>query len=247
MPTAFFAKTVIPMPYTIKLNGRLSEEWCVGDQIICTYENTYYDAENDRVEADMLTVSPSNWKPEPGMVYKPVIYLYPEEATEVTVRLLLNGELTCTYPAYNGGWRVSAAPGGTLTDADGLCYNYLYWEGEIHTRWDMSEGFCVKGEDTAEFLEKALAMLGLTRREANEFIVYWLPLMERNPYNIISFQTDAYADAAKLQIHPAPDTLIRVFMTWRGSDTYVQMPEQELTAPKRIGFTAVEWGGTQVP
>lgn len=31
------------MPYEIKLNGKLSEEWCVGDQITCTYENTYYD------------------------------------------------------------------------------------------------------------------------------------------------------------------------------------------------------------
>lgn len=39
----FFASPVIPMPYEIKLNGKLSEEWCVGDQITCTYENTYYD------------------------------------------------------------------------------------------------------------------------------------------------------------------------------------------------------------
>ena len=30
----FFASTVIPMPYTIKLNGALSDEWCVGDQIM---------------------------------------------------------------------------------------------------------------------------------------------------------------------------------------------------------------------
>ena len=36
----FFASPVIPMPYEIKLNGKLSEEWCVGDQITCTYENT---------------------------------------------------------------------------------------------------------------------------------------------------------------------------------------------------------------
>lgn len=38
----FFARTVIPMPYEIKMNGSLSEEWCVGDQISCTYENAYY-------------------------------------------------------------------------------------------------------------------------------------------------------------------------------------------------------------
>ena len=135
---------------------------------------------------------------------------------------------------------------GTLTDSNGQTYNYLYWEGETNTRWDMTEGFCVKGTDTAAFLEDALAKLGLTRREANEFIVYWLPLMEQNPYNIISFQTDAYINAAQLEVSPAPDTVIRVFMTWQRTDAYTELPEQELTAPERAGFTLVEWGGTEI-
>ena len=97
---------------------------------------------------------------------------------------------------------------------------------------------------SAAFLETALEKLGLTRKEANEFIVYWLPLMEPNPYNIISFQEKAYTDAAKLEITPAPDTLIRVFMAWKASETPVDIPAQELTASARVGFTAVEWGGS---
>lgn len=242
----FFARTVIPMPYEIKLNGTLSDEWCVGDQVTCTYENTYYDGANNRVETDMLTIETSNFELEPGMCYKPVIYLYPEEEMEVSVRLTLDGKLTCTYPAYDNGWTVTAQPDGTLTDAKGQNYNYLYWEGETYAQYDLSKGFCVKGEDTAAFLEEALAKLGLNRREANEFIVYWLPLMEGNPYNIISFQTDRYTDAAKLDIAPTPDTLIRVFMAWQASDTFVELPEQELTAPERTGFTALEWGGTEI-
>ncbi len=242
----FFARTVIPMPYEIKLNGTLSDEWCVGDQITCTYENTYYDEENDRVEVDMLSVEASDWQMEPNAVYKPVIYLYPEEEIEVSVNLTLDGRLTCTYPAYNDGWTVTASPDGTLTDAKGQTYNYLYWEGETYTQYDLCKGFCVKGEDTAVFLEDALDKLGLTRREANELIVYWLPLMEHNSYNIISFQTDIYTDAAQLEVHPAPDTLIRVFMAWQATDEYVELPEQELTAPERTGFTVVEWGGTEI-
>ena len=110
----------------------------------------------------------------------------------------------------------------------------------------MTEGFCVKGEDTAAFLEDALEKLGLNRKEANEFIVYWLPLMEQNPYNIISFQTDAYTNAAPLEITPAPDTLIRVFMAWQASDIPVTPEAQELSAPARTGFTVVEWGGTEI-
>lgn len=242
----FFARTVTPTPYKIKLNGQLSGDWCVGDQILCTYKNIYLDDENNRVEVDFLTVEPSDLELDPEVCYKPVIYLYPERETEVAVKLLLDGRLTCTYPDYDFCWKVTAAPDGTLTDAKGQTYNYLYWEGETNARWDMSRGFCVKGEDTAEFLEEALATLGLTRREANEFIVYWLPRMQENPYNIISFQTDRYTEAAKLVIDPAPDTLIRVFMTWQGSESYVEMEKQELTAPERTGFTVVEWGGTEV-
>ena len=241
----FFARTVTPMAYTIKLNGQLSEDWCVGDQVAVTYENTYYDDKNQRVEVDLLTVAPSDFELDPYAAYKPVIYLYPERETEVSVKLLLDGKLTCTYPAYRNGWTVTATPDGSLTDAKGQTYNYLYWEGETNARWDMTNGFCVKGTDTAAFLEDALEKLGLNRREANEFIVYWLPLMQENPYNIISFQTDVYTEAAKLTVEPAPDTLIRVFMVWQASDEPVKIEAQVLSAPEREGFTVVEWGGTQ--
>lgn len=240
----FFAETVEPSPYKIKLNGKLPEKWCVGDRVTCTYKNTYYDSNTQRVEADLLTAKES--RDNLVTAYKPVIYLYPAEETEVSVSLTLNGRLTCTYPAYDNGWTVTAAPDGTLTDTKGQTYNYLYWEGKTYADYDLTHGFCVKGEDTATFLEDALAKLGLDRREANEFIVYWLPLMQDNPYNIICFQTDAYTDSSKLNISPVPDTLIRVFMTWRESDEFTALEEQKLISPERNGFTVVEWGGTKV-
>lgn len=242
----FFATTVIPMPYEVKLNGTLSEDWCVGDKVKVTYENTYYDDDLKRIEVDLLTVEESDFEPDEIMAYKPVIYLYPETESEVAVKLNLNGELTCTYPKYNDGWHVSASPDGTLRDKSGKEYNYLYWEGETNIAFDFTHGFCVKGEDTAEFLEVALESLGLNRREANEFIVYWLPLMETNPYNVIAFQEEEYTNAAKLEITPTPNTVIRVFMAYTPSDTFLKIPPQTLTAPTRNGFTVVEWGGTQV-
>ena len=177
---------------------------------------------------------------------KPVIYLYPVEETEVSVQLDYNGELTCTYPAYDGGWTVTAAPGGTLTDADGQTYNYLYWEGVSGAPYDFSQGFCVPGGETAAFLEDALAQLGLTRREANEFIVYWLPRMEANPYNLIAFQSAAYTDRAKLTITPEPDSLLRVFMAWKPMEAPVEIPAQTLPSFDRTGFAVVEWGGAEV-
>ena len=178
---------------------------------------------------------------------KPVIYLYPEEETQVNVKLDYDGTLTSTYPSYENGWTVDAAPDGTLTDpSTGRQYYCLYWEGETDTEYDFSTGFCVAGADTAAFLEGALADLGLTEQEANEFIIYWLPRMEGNAWNLISFQTTAYTDSAVLTIDPVPDTLIRVFMAWQGLDEPVEVEPQTFTAPERTGFTAVEWGGTEV-
>ena len=177
---------------------------------------------------------------------KPVIYLYPEKEMEVTVKLDFDGTLTSTYPAYGDGWTVTAQPDGTLTDETGREYYCLFWEGESDTAYDFSSGYCVAGEDTAVFLERALAQLGLTDKEANEFIIYWLPRMEGNAYNLISFQGAAYTDSAELTIDPAPDTVIRVFMAWKGLDQPEKITPQELTAVERNGFTVVEWGGAEV-
>ena len=176
---------------------------------------------------------------------KPVAYLYPQTETEITVRLDYDGELTCTYPAYADGWTVSARPDGTLTDKNGQTYRYLYWEGVSETEYDFSAGFCVPGSGTAEFLEDALSKLGLNRAEANEFIIYWLPRMQENAYNLIAFQQEAYTESARLTITPEPDTLIRVFMAFRPLTAPVEIAPQALTAPARTGFTAVEWGGAE--
>lgn len=79
----------------------------------------------------------------------------------------------------SSSWTVTAAPDGTLTDAQGQTYNYLYWEGVTHADYDFSSGFCVAGADTAAFLEDALAQLGLTRREAMNLLSTGCP--EWNP------------------------------------------------------------------
>ena len=40
--------------------------------------------------------------------------------------------------------------------------------------------------------------------------------MEGNPYNLIAFQDEVYTKNAALSISPTPDTLLRVFMAWKG-------------------------------
>jgi len=180
---------------------------------------------------------------------KPVIYLYPEEETDVHVELeLTEADLSTTYPKYNNGWDVTAYPDGTLVNkADGSHHKYLFWDAvNCRTRFDFSKGFCVAGSDTESFLKEKLTYMGLNEQEMNEFIVYWLPLMEHNAYNLISFQSDAYTDTAKLNITPAPDSMLRIFMTYVSLEDAVDIEPQELSTFERNGFTVVEWGGSKI-
>ena len=250
-PTYFLARPVTSLPTEFKIHAVLGDSWRPGDQIWCTYCNVYYGIDYDsnyceREEGNMISIQPSTFVPDPYVCYKPVIYLYPEQETEVNVQLDLDGEFLTTYPAYENGWTVSAAPDGTLTDESGRTYPYLFWEGKLNADYDLSKGFCVKGEDTEAFLNEKLAVLGLNDKEIADFTEFWVGCMAKNPYNVISFQTDAYTEAAQLNISPAPDSVIRVFMTWYPSDEAVAIPAQELTSPDRSGFTAVEWGGQMI-
>ena len=177
---------------------------------------------------------------------KPVIYLYPQETTEVTVNVELDGVFTSTYPDYSDGWTVTAQPDGTLTDAVGREYYCLFWEALLPaTEMNFDKGWCVRGEDTAAFLEEKLREIGLSDKEANEFIIYWLPKMEHNAYNLISLQTEAYEDVAKLIVTPRPDSMLRVFMTWKSVARPVELEPQTIVPFVREGFTVVEWGGME--
>jgi len=187
---------------------------------------------------------------------KPIIYLYPENTTDVHVSLGNPDLILCSYPKYQAdvGWNVTAEPNGNLLYGDKSLYA-LYWEGE--SRFDkkiQDDGFVVKGENTIEFLEEKLRILGLNEREAEEFIVYWLPQMENNKYNYIRFETREEIDYnMPLDITPKPDTLIRIVMDWCEIDSEAEanklrnsIREQELITPERTGFVAIEWGGSKI-
>ena len=177
---------------------------------------------------------------------KPVIYLYPEEITEVNVKVNLDGKFTTTYSKYNDGWNVVAEPDGTLHALDNKdSYYCLFWEGVVNYTPDFSTGFVVEGSKTEVFLEEALTKLGLNDRERNEFIIYWLPYMQENTYNLISFQNENYTDHAELDISPKPDTVIRVMMAWKPLQESIMIQPQKLDSVERKGFTVVEWGGTE--
>ncbi|MBR6504602.1 MAG: hypothetical protein IKT41_02640 [Clostridia bacterium] len=180
---------------------------------------------------------------------KPIIYLYPTEETAVSVKLGNPEKITCSYPKYVDGWNVIAKPDGTLTYTEtGRELYSLYWQGkDANDKMNSKEGFVVKGEDTIRFLEEKLEILGLNQKEAEEFIIYWLPKMESNKYNYIRFASmEEIEEYMPLEINPKPDTIIRILMEFKGLDKYIEIPEQKLETTTREGFVAVEWGGTEL-
>ena len=194
-----------------------------------------------------IEIEENNPMCDPNVVYKPMIYLYPENETEINVKLGRPDLLTTTYPQYDAitGWQVIAKPDGTIYSNNREYYG-LYWEG-FNSSSLQNEGFIVAGKDTAKFFEEKLAVLGLNDREANEFIVYWLPKMEGNKYNYIRFATTAEIEEwMPLKVSPKPDTTIRILMEYKPLNQKIVINEQKLEKTERKGYSVIEWGGTEI-
>jgi len=182
--------------------------------------------------------------PEIGGYAKPVLYLYPEKETKVTVRFAHPEYLTTTYPKFNTSWEVVAKPNGDLYDVNGKYYYGLYWEENTNRIVTFDKGFYVTKENAIDFLEEKLTIIGLNDRERNEFIMYWLPILEKNDKNLVYFElTEERESFNRLEINPKPDSLLRVAIHVKKINAEVVIEEQKIPTFKRTGFTAVEWGG----
>ena len=219
----------------IPYGTEVAEEGWSGNWIYIQYKGRYGWVNSDYVAAT-------------GGMAKPAIYLYPEERLDVSVDVKLSeGNFTITAPVYNNGWKVTAYPDGTIVDkASGKTYDYIYWESDSEPEYDWSEGYVIAGCDTREFLLEILPKMGLIPEEYNEFINYWQPRMQKNAFNLITFQTSCYTDAAEMTISPEPDSLLRIFMAYKAVDGPIDVKAPEIKSFERKGFTVVEWGGAEV-
>jgi len=178
---------------------------------------------------------------------KPILYLYPESDIDVSVKLKHSKNIIHSYPKYpKEGWKVKVRKDGTITYKDRKFYS-LYWEMLDYGDFEFTEGFVVKKNDLIPFLEKSLKKLGLNYKESQEFIIYWLPTLEKNALSLIKFETSEYNKKQPIEIIPKPNTLIRIMMVFKKIDAVdILIKEQDLPETKRLGFTAVEWGGVEI-
>ena len=79
------------------------------------------------------------------------------------------------------------------------------------------------------FLEEKLTLIGLNAKERNEFIMYWLPILENNGQSLVYFElTEERELNNKLIIEPTPDSLLRVNIHIKKVNKKINIKEQKL-------------------
>lgn len=185
------------------------------------------------------------------MLKKPVIYLYPKEKADIELSINFEGKIVTTYPKLEKSWKVTAYENGQIFDKKtNRFYNSLFWDGEIlfpASHYQYKTGFVVEKDKLTSFLIEKLEFMGLNTAETNDFIQYWLPILEKNDYTFIHFLVNEdYNIFSTNNVNPKPDTSIRIMMEFFEVEEAISITPQQLPSTKRNGFTLVEWGGSDV-
>jgi hypothetical protein len=180
---------------------------------------------------------------------KPLILLYPEKDTEVSIDLKHPTWFSATFPKYNeqlSGWSVIAYPDGNLLDHTTGQETYgLFWEGNpSRTQYDLSKWWVIRWDEVREFLYERLSEFGLKTKEKSDFIMYWYPKLQSYPYIQITFAGRDYTDNTPLKITPNPDSILRLFMVAKPLKNFQEIEPQNIEKFERKWFSVVEWGWT---
>ena len=178
---------------------------------------------------------------------KPIVYFYPEEEMDLTIKFPDEERLLTTYPKYNDGWNIHLNKDGTFTTGDSdREYYAIYFDAISNYECKFDEGFYVTKDNAISFLEEKMDYIGFNNHEVNEFMMYWLPILENNERSLVYFeQTEERNEESPLEFSTNPDTLIRTIIHIKKVDEEVNIPEQQLVHYERNGFVVTEWGGAE--
>ena len=180
---------------------------------------------------------------------KPVIYLYPEQPILVDVKVTPEENIFVSDPHYpTCGWKnVLAHPNGTLVYQNKQ-YRELFYESNTQTINRPKTGVIIDKQNLKTELLDFIEKLGLTRKdEQQEFLDWWTPKLQTLKTDRIFvsvLEKDEKARVDNVSISPKPDTFIQFIVYFAPLlDNETVKPLVLPEAPKRVGFTAIEWGG----
>jgi hypothetical protein len=183
-----------------------------------------------------------------GGCAKPVVYLYPEKTTTLSIKV--GAKVTKSDPQYESdGWQnVTATPDGNLT-YQGQHYDSLFWEGQGNGTYPekSGEGVVVPRANAVGMMYLQLAQQGFNQKESEDFVAFWSLNLPAGKYIRLTWlSTQDMNQLAPLSISTKPTTLIRTFLEMEGMNTPKSLTAQAFKAPARTGFTVTEWGGLAV-
>lgn len=181
----------------------------------------------------------------PAECGKPVIYLYPEEPTEIGIQIELK-TMSVSEPDYGDGWNVMAYPDGGLVNlSDAEKYPYLFWEGTGKFYASPEYYWVVPVDEVKSFLIDTLGELGFNTQEIADFNEFWLPLMQEARYYKIGFHGTGFMNQlAPLDFTVRPNSLLRVLMDFEPlAAPIAENPPRYIPSFERNGFVVTEWGG----
>ena len=176
------------------------------------------------------------------MVYKPNIYIYPTEKTELVVKINfpIGGELETTIPEYGNGWNITVDTTGIINDV----YTYLFYESNQPDVWQRNYGWFVNSENLDSFFRANLSEYGFKGHEIDDFINYWIPRLDSFSNYAIYPQTKKLIDEViRLEFSIQPDRILRLFYVIdRQDQSPEKLKEPTIESFARKGYFVTEWG-----
>jgi len=175
------------------------------------------------------------------IVYKPNIYIYPIYNLNLCVEISfpLGGEILESIPPYADQWCVDIDTTGKINNQ----YNYLYYESRQANIFQYKKGWCIARSDMNSFFEDNMKQYDFSDAEIEDFIEYWMPLLDESDYYMIYPQTNEIIDEIiHLDFSISPDHVYRLFYGVVGVEQYREIEAPGIEAFNRDGFHVVEWG-----
>ena len=176
------------------------------------------------------------------LVYKPNIYIYPEEEIQLDVILSfpMGGKVITSIPEYINGWSVTVDKNGIIDDI----YSYLFYESLQPDIWQKSDGWLIKKSELESFFRMNMAEFGFFGQEIDDFIDYWIPRLNDHSFYAIYPQTkELIDDVIEIYFSTQPKNSLRLFYVIKGHESIVdELPVPEIESFNREGFYVTEWG-----
>lgn len=177
-----------------------------------------------------------------NMVYKPNIYIYPNEQIDLSVKLNfpMGGKIVTSIPEYGTGWNVVVDTSGLINST----YSFLFYESTQPDVWQRNYGWIIQIDKLESFFRQNMTDYGFNEREINDFIEYWIPRLNDYPLYSIYPQTKSIIDEViQLDFSKQPENILRLFYVIKGQNQL----QEKLTEPTidsfvRIGYFVTEWG-----